>query len=102
MPLERAHHHDPSVQQVLVDFVTRLPPWMKLVPSLPSENALSRLSREIIAMAELVSPTDKERAIRGDIVERLQRRVRKTWPDAKVIPIGSYAQDLYTSSRHVS
>jgi non-canonical poly(A) RNA polymerase PAPD5/7 len=103
MPMEkRAPLQNASTPQILVDFATRLPPWMSAVPSIPQESAFARLSREIRAMAQVVSPTEKERAVRMDIVSRLQRQVSKTWPDAKVIPIGSYAQDLYSSSRYLS
>jgi DNA polymerase sigma len=93
------HPLDLPIQRILVDLETRLPPWMKLIP--PSdESAFARLSKEIVALADLISPTSKERLIRKDIIDRLQLQVRKIWPSATVIPIGSYAQELYTSSRY--
>jgi DNA polymerase sigma len=98
MPPERLHPFDLPIQQILVDLETRLPPWMKLV-SLSNESAFSRLSKEITALADLVRPTDKERLVRKDIIDRLQVQVCEIWPTATVVPIGSYAQELYTSSR---
>src|SRR5271154_564180 len=93
------HPLDLPIQRILVDLETRLPPWMKLIP--PSdESAFVRLSKEIVALADLVSPTPKERLIRKDIIDGLQLQIRKIWPSATVIPIGSYAQELYTSSRY--
>jgi DNA polymerase sigma len=73
---------------------------MKLVSQSDSDSALTRLSNEIHALAELVSPTSKERQVRKDIIDRLQSQVRKIWPVAIVVPIGSYAQELFTSSRY--
>lgn len=103
-PMQSANLHpfDLPIQRILVDFETRLPPWMKLVP--PSQaheatSAFARLTQEITAFADLVSPTTKEKKVREMIIGRLQNEVRKIWSHAKVIPIGSYAQGLYTSSR---
>ena len=73
------------------------PPWMRLVqPS--DENAFSRLSSEISAFIQLIQPTAKEEQVRRNIIDRLQIQVRKIWPTATVVPIGSIAQGLYTSS----
>ena len=100
MPPERLHPFDLPIQRILIDVETRLPPWMKLV-SQSDENAFVRLSNEIIAFANLIGPTTKEQLVRKDIIDRLEFQVRKIWPNAKVIPIGSYAQELYTSSRYL-
>jgi hypothetical protein len=99
MPPERMHPFDLPIQRILVDLATRLPPWMKLV-SPSDESAFARLTNEIVAFADLVSPTQKERLVRQGIIERLQTQVRKVWPAATIVPIGSYAQELYTSSRY--
>jgi hypothetical protein len=99
MPPERMHPFDLPIQRILVDLETRLPPWMKLV-SPSDESAFARLSNEIVAFADLVSPTHKERLVRKHIIERLQTHVHKVWPAATIVPIGSYAQELYTSSRY--
>ena len=101
MPPERLHPFDLPMQRILVDLETRLPPWMKLVSQSQPDSPFSRLSAEIIAFADLVSPTAKERLVRRDIIHRLQIQVRKVWTDASVVPIGSYAQDLYTSARYL-
>jgi hypothetical protein len=100
MPPERLHPFDLPIQRILVDLETRLPPWMKLVSQSDSDTAFSRLTSEIIAFADLVSPTSKERLVRQDIIDRLQSQVRKVWADASVVPIGSHAQELYTSARY--
>jgi hypothetical protein len=99
MPPERMHPFDLPIQRILIDLATRLPPWMKLV-SPSDESAFARLSNEIVAFADLVSPTQKERLVRKSVIERLQTQVRKVWPAATIVPIGSYAQELYTSSRY--
>src|SRR5947207_7396582 len=99
MPPDRFHPFDLPIQRILVDLETHLPPWMKLV-SQCNESAFTRLSDEITALADLVSPTSKERLVRKDIIDRLQSKVRQIWPTATVVPIGSYAQELYTSSRY--
>jgi hypothetical protein len=98
---DRLHPFDLPIQRILVDLETHLPPWMKLV-SQSNESAFTRLSNEIAALADLVSPTSKERLVRKDIIHRLQVQVRKIWPTATVVPIGSYAQEIYTSSRYSS
>ena len=101
MPPERLHPFDLPIQRILVDLETRLPPWMKLVSQSHSDTAFTRLTSEIVAFADLVSPTTKERLVRQDIIDRLQSQVRKVWADASVVPIGSHAQELYTSARYV-
>lgn len=100
MPSERMHPFDLPIQRILVDLETRLPPWMKLVTT-SDDPAFARLTHEIIAFADLVNPTHKERLVRRNIIERLQSEVRKVWPAATIVPIGSYAQELYTSSRYL-
>jgi len=101
MPPERLNPFDLPIQRILVDWETGLPPWMKLVRPSDEDNdsAFTRLSNEIFAFAELITPTPKERLVRQNISHRLEFRVEKIWQGAKVVPIGSYAQDLYTSSR---
>src|SRR5438876_9399856 len=91
MPPGSFHPFDLPIQRILVDLETHLPPWMKLV-SQCNESAFTRLSDEITALADLVSPTSKERLVRKDIIDRLQSKVRQIWPTATVVPIGSYAQ----------
>ena len=99
MPPERPHPFDLPIQRILVDLETRLPPWMNLVSQSHSDTPLSRLTAEISAFADLVSPTSRERLVRQDIIDRLQIHVRRVWTNASVVPIGSYAQELYTSAR---
>jgi len=101
MPSERLNPFDLPIQRILVDWETGLPPWMKLVRASDEDNnsAFTRLSNEISAFAELITPTPKERLVRQNINDRLEAQVEKIWQGAKVVPIGSYAQDLYTSSR---
>ena len=101
MQPERLHPFDLPIQRILVDFETRLPPWMKLVTPQSHDSAYTRLSNEIAAFADLVSPTTKEKQVRQNIIDRLQGEVNQIWSNARVVPIGSYAQDLYTSSRYI-
>lgn len=99
MQSERLHPFDLPIQRILVDLETRLPPWMKLVTSQSHESAYTRLSNEITAFAHLLCPTSKEKLVRQGIIQRLEAEVMKIWSHGRVVPIGSYAQDLYTSSR---
>jgi hypothetical protein len=99
MAPERVNPFDLPIQRILLDWETGLPPWMKLVSPSDDDSAFKRLSDEIIAFAELITPTSEERLVRQNIIDRLQLAIDKIWHGAKVVPIGSYAQDLYTSSR---
>ena len=100
MQSERVHPFDLPIQRILVDLETRLPPWMKLVTPQSHESAYTRLSNEITAFADLINPTLKEKQVRQNIIQRLEGQVKKIWNHARIVPIGSYAQDLYTSSRY--
>jgi hypothetical protein len=97
MPDRTAHPFDPQV--VLVDFETHLPPWMKVISASPTDTGFARLSAEMNALIELTSPTSIEQSVRLEIVNRVQLQAQNIWPAAVVNPVGSYAHNMYTSSR---
>lgn len=57
-----------------------------------------RLHKEVEAFVEYVSPTKAEDEVRGLIVNLITRAVVKNFPDAKVLPFGSFETKLYLPS----
>jgi len=57
-----------------------------------------RLHREVEAFVEYVSPTKAEDEVRGLIVNLITRAVVRNFPDAKVLPFGSFETKLYLPS----
>jgi hypothetical protein len=60
-----------------------------------------RLHLEVEAYVRYISPSPIEDEIRGLIVELVSRAITQAFPDAKVIPFGSYATKLYLPKGHV-
>lgn len=54
-----------------------------------------RLHREVEAFIDYISPTPVEDEIRSLIVALISRTIRKSFPDAEVLPFGSYETKLY-------
>lgn len=61
-------------------------------------NAGRRLQREVEAFVGYVSPTKAEDEVRGLIVNLITRAVVTNFPDAKVLPFGSFETKLYLPS----
>ena len=57
-----------------------------------------RLQKEVEAFVEYVSPTKVEDEVREFIVNLITRAVVKSFPDAKVMPFGSFETKLYLPS----
>jgi non-canonical poly(A) RNA polymerase PAPD5/7 len=57
--------------------------------------ALCRLHSEVDAFIKYISPTPVEDEVRSLIVESVSRAVSQAFPDAKVLPFGSYETKLY-------
>ena len=57
-----------------------------------------RLQKEVEAFVEYVSPTKVEDEVREFIVNLITRAVVKNFPDAKVMPFGSFETKLYLPS----
>lgn len=61
-------------------------------------NASRRLHKEVKAFIEYVSPTKAEDEVRSLIVNLVTRAVVRDFPDAKVLPFGSFETKLYLPS----
>ena len=57
-----------------------------------------RLQKEVEAFVEYVSPTKAEDEARGMVVNLITRAVVRNFPDAKVMPFGSFETKLYLPS----
>ena len=71
-------------------------PWPGLVKN--TTDAGFRLHKEVEAFVEYVSPTKAEDEVRGLIVNLITRAVTRNFPDAKVLPFGSFETKLYLPS----
>lgn len=70
--------------------------WSRLVKSVA--DVARRLQKEVEAFVEYVSPTTAEDEVRGLIVDLITRAVVRNFPDAKVLPFGSFETKLYLPS----
>lgn len=56
---------------------------------------MCRLNEEVNAFVRYVSPLPEEHEIRELMVEWIRRTVTQEFPDAEVVPFGSFATKLY-------
>ena len=70
--------------------------WQKRIRAVA--DAVRRLQKEVEAFIEYVSPTKAEDEVRGLIVNLITRAVVRNFPDAKVVPFGSFETKLYLPS----
>lgn len=54
-----------------------------------------RLHREVEAFTNWMSPSPVEDEIRGMIVTQISKEIQSNFPDAKILPFGSYETKLY-------
>jgi non-canonical poly(A) RNA polymerase PAPD5/7 len=54
-----------------------------------------RLHKEVTAFIEFLSPTPEEHEVRGLIIALISKTISATFPDAIVLPFGSYETKLY-------
>ncbi|OBZ65685.1 Poly(A) RNA polymerase cid14 [Grifola frondosa] len=74
---------------------SRKAPWVKDVDWDSCTNVSEMLHREVEAFVEYVSPTPVEDEVRSLIVALVSRAVTREYPDAQVLPFGSYETKLY-------
>lgn len=53
------------------------------------------MNRDVEAFVHYISPTPEEDEVRSLIVAQISRTVRERFPDAQVLPFGSYETKLY-------
>ncbi|TFK68303.1 hypothetical protein BDN72DRAFT_960372 [Pluteus cervinus] len=78
-----------------VDLNTRKTPWVRQVDWEKCKNAAEMLHHEVEAFVKWISPSPVEDEIRGLIVQTISRAVESAFPDATVLPFGSYETKLY-------
>lgn len=54
-----------------------------------------RLHREVEAFVHYMSPTEVEEEIRGLVIALVSNAITNAFPDARIIPFGSYETKLY-------
>ena len=55
----------------------------------------NRLHHEVAAFVHYMSPSQEEHEIRGLVVALVSKAVTNAFPDARIIPFGSYETKLY-------
>ncbi|KAI0062345.1 Nucleotidyltransferase [Artomyces pyxidatus] len=78
-----------------MDAASRKAPWVAGVDWEASANVAELLHREVKAFVHYISPTPEEDEVRSLIVEMISQAVTKNFPDAKVLPFGSFETKLY-------
>nr|GAT50869.1 predicted protein [Mycena chlorophos] len=76
----------------------RFTPWVEGVDWVGCKSVAELFHREIEGFVHWISPTPQEDEIRGLVVEIISRCVTQRFPDAQVLPFGSYATKLYLPS----
>ncbi|EIW84734.1 hypothetical protein CONPUDRAFT_47123 [Coniophora puteana RWD-64-598 SS2] len=77
---------------------SRKTPWVHLVDWDGCHNVAEMFHREVEAFVDYMSPTSIEDEIRGLVVKLVGKAVTSAFPDAKVLPFGSYGTKLYLPS----
>jgi len=57
-----------------------------------------RLHREVEAFVKYMSPTPIEDEIRGLVIQLVSNAITSAFPDAQILPFGSYETKLYLPS----
>ncbi|CAL1705450.1 unnamed protein product [Somion occarium] len=78
-----------------VDAASRRAPWVWDVDWESCNNVAEMLHREVDDFINFISPTPVEEDIRTMTVALISRAVTEAFPDAKVLPFGSYETKLY-------
>ncbi|KAF7799612.1 hypothetical protein EIP86_010850 [Pleurotus ostreatoroseus] len=74
---------------------SRRAPWAVDVDWERGNNVADLLHREVEAFVKYISPTPVEDEIRSLIVQAISNAITKAFPDARVMPFGSYETKLY-------
>lgn len=78
------------------DFPTsRKAPWVAKVDWDSCRNVAEMLHREVEAFVRYMSPTEVEEEIRGLVIALVSNAITNAFPDARIIPFGSYETKLY-------
>ncbi|KAG1762629.1 hypothetical protein EDD22DRAFT_559778 [Suillus occidentalis] len=78
------------------DFPTsRKAPWVAKVDWDSCLNVAEMLHREVEAFVRYMSPTEVEEEIRGLVIALVSHAITNAFPDAQIIPFGSYETKLY-------
>ncbi|KAF9065446.1 hypothetical protein BDP27DRAFT_1404788 [Rhodocollybia butyracea] len=70
-------------------------PWLEDLDLFGCLNVAELLHKEVEAFTKWISPSPVEDEIRSLLVERIQTAISSRFPDAKILPFGSYATKLY-------
>ncbi|KAH9931703.1 uncharacterized protein BXZ73DRAFT_90121 [Epithele typhae] len=74
---------------------SRRSPWARLVNWEKCVNVAEMLHEEVRAFVDYMSPTPQEDELRSLTVAIIARAVKQHFPDAQVLPFGSYETKLY-------
>ena len=61
----------------------------------PELTCFSRMQQEVEAFVHYISPTPVEDEVRSLVVQIISKAVTEAFPDARVMPFGSYETKLY-------
>ncbi|KAF9218364.1 hypothetical protein BS17DRAFT_742293 [Gyrodon lividus] len=75
--------------------VTRMAPWVSQVDWDSCLNVAEMLHREVKAFVKYMSPTPVEDEIRGLVIKLVSNAITSAFPDARILPFGSYETKLY-------
>ncbi|TFK36381.1 hypothetical protein BDQ12DRAFT_699647 [Crucibulum laeve] len=84
-----------SSKKQRLDAASRKAPWVRSIDWDSCKNVAEMLHREVEAFVNWISPSPVEDEIRGLIVSQVSNAVKKAFPDAQVLPFGSYQTKLY-------
>ncbi|KAG1734310.1 hypothetical protein EDB19DRAFT_1639124 [Suillus lakei] len=74
---------------------SRKAPWIAQVDWDGCHNVAEMLHREVEAFVRYMSPTEVEEEIRGLVISLVSKAITNAFPDAKILPFGSYETKLY-------
>ncbi|KAH7889322.1 hypothetical protein F5I97DRAFT_2052779 [Phlebopus sp. FC_14] len=76
----------------------RKTPWVTHVDWDSCHNVAEMLHREVEAFVKYMSPSPVEDEIRGLVVQLVSKALKSRFPDARILPFGSYETKLYLPS----
>ncbi|KAG1863628.1 hypothetical protein DFJ58DRAFT_774208 [Suillus subalutaceus] len=74
---------------------SRKAPWLAKVDWDGCRNVAEMLHREVEAFVRYMSPTEVEEEIRGLVITLVSNAITNAFPDARILPFGSYETKLY-------
>ncbi|EDR03218.1 uncharacterized protein LACBIDRAFT_142837, partial [Laccaria bicolor S238N-H82] len=78
-----------------LDASSRKAPWVTGIDWDKHKNVAEMLHAEVKAFVHWISPSPVEDEVRGLIVTQISNTVKASFPDARVLPFGSYETKLY-------